>query len=543
MKIDADELTLGALLNRGDVVFYVPVYQRRYDWNQDQWGDLWDDVTTLEGDDSHFIGSIVVIRKAAAVKGFNEMEVVDGQQRLTTISILLCALRDIYQEKGDVEQASNIEGLYLHSKTLREQTRKIKLGRTDDEAYERLLKGQTTPRHNVNAAYEFFKQKISHESDLDRVAHRYTSGLSLVFIAAETPEDAFKLFETLNDRGLELSAVDLIKNNMLSTAAKESKPNLDSMIEAWDEIITNLEELDKIRFFRQFLLSNFQGKVTKSALYENYKRHISKCDDLDYFVLQLCDAAEFYRRIHDWSFDDPRLNFKLEDLFNLKATTSFTLLLKLFALQWPPSQILEVIPSVEAFSLRRGICGWSTSEMDTIYNQIANLPEGDVKVDKIRQTLRGSMPDDAEFYDKFKKGTFRQDSQTKYVLEQFEYNLVRTGEKKIADRQSVHIEHIMPQTITAKKSLKYQGGDWTTYLGSDAPRHPEYFQRIGNLTLLASELNVPASNNPFEAKKGFYKKSEFRITQELCQLNDWRITQIEDRSERLAKQALEIWSI
>jgi hypothetical protein len=543
MKIKADELTVGDLFNRGEIVFYVPVYQRRYDWTQDQWGDLWQDVTELAGNGSHFIGSVVVISHGAEVADFNKMELVDGQQRLTTISILLCALRDAYRSRGDEKQAQRIDDIYLYSQTLRARRRKITLGKLDDDSYARLLDGKPDPKHNTTAAYEFFKARIELEPDPDKIAKCFTGGIRLVCISTETAEDAFRLFETLNDRGLELSAVDLIKNYILSTAAKKSQSQLDYMAKAWEQIIADLGGVDKIRFFRQFLLANFPGKVSNSALFEQYKKRVGQDDNLNQFVSDLCEAAECYRRIHECSFDDSRLNLKLEDLVNLKATTSFTLLLKLFAVGWEPSMILEIIRPIEAFSLRRGICGWSTNEMDNIYNQIANLPSNELTADRVRMILRGNMPHDGQFCEDFTNGVFRQDSQTKYILEQFEYDAVGTGEKKIADRQAVHIEHIMPQTITTKKSKRSQGGDWISYLGADADKHGEYFQRIGNLTLLASELNVPASNNPFAAKKAFYEKSEMRITQELCQLKDWRIAQIEDRSLQLAERAVKIWSI
>lgn len=543
MKIKADEPSVSELFNNQNLVFFVPVYQRPYAWGQDQWADLWDDVNGILEDDSHFLGSVVAIREGAVVRGFNRMELVDGQQRLATISILLCALRNAYKERGDLRQAENVERLYLYSETLREKARKLTLGGADDSAYQQLLLDRPSPAHQVTNAYEFFRQKMENESDLDRLSERFTDGIRLVFISTENHEDAFKLFETLNDRGLELSAVDLIKNRMLSVAAERARGNIAPMVKTWQDITQKLEGLDKIRFFRQFLLANYPGKVTKSALYQQYKKLVSNGHDLDTFAAQLDDAASLYKHIHHYSFEDKHLNSKLEDLINLKATTSFTLLLRLLTDGWPASKILQVIPAIEAFSLRRAICGWSTSEMDTIYNQIANLQAAEREPKQICETLLKNMPGDQEFHEKFRTSRFRQDTQTKYVLEQFEYERMVTREVRIADRQAVHIEHIMPQTITTKKCLRTQGGDWVTYLGEDAEKHPEYFQLIGNLTLLGAELNVPASNNPFQAKKKFYQKSEIKLTRELLNYANWRIDQIVDRSKVLADKALEIWRV
>ena len=129
MKIDASELTIGSLFNRADLIFRVPVYQRPYSWGPDQWRDLWDDVLDTEDEGVHFIGSVVVINKGAVVKGFNELEVVDGQQRLTTISILMCALRDAYEKKGEAEAAQALNRSFLESHTFKDQNRKLSLGR------------------------------------------------------------------------------------------------------------------------------------------------------------------------------------------------------------------------------------------------------------------------------------------------------------------------------------------------------------------------------------------------------------------------------
>jgi Protein of unknown function DUF262/Protein of unknown function (DUF1524) len=542
MKIRADETSVQDLFNRPNLAFTVPVYQRGYAWGQDQWTDVWDDVNSLGKDDSHFIGSIVVVSQGAVAKGFDEIEVVDGQQRLATISILLCALRDSYKARNEQGKSASINRLYLYSETFNAQDIKLSLGKADNEAYQRLIGGRPLPGHRVTEAYNFFAQRLLAEQDLDQVSTRFTKGVRLVFISTESEEDAFTLFETLNDRGLELSAVDLIKNYILRAAAKKHG-KVEAMADSWEGIRESLEDLDNIRFFRQFLLANYPGKVTKSGLYHQYKKLISDGSDLEDFVERLGDAADYYDNIHSKGFSDAALNYKLEDLLNLKATTSFTLLLRLLADEWPASKILSVIPAIEAFSIRRAMSGLSTSEMDTIYNQIANLPDLERSPRKIYELLAANCPADQEFYQKFLTSNFRQDSQTKYILEQFEQQLVMTGEKRIADRQHVHIEHIMPQTIDTKKSFRTQGGDWVTYLAADAAKHAEYYQRIGNLTLLGAELNVPASNNPFSAKKKFYERSEIRLTKELCEFEEWRIAQIEERSKRMAEEATRIWRI
>lgn len=542
MNIDADDLTVTSLLCKSDLVFKVPLYQRPYSWGRQQWQDLWDDVLDQDDDGEHFIGSVVAIKEAAAVKGFNNLEIVDGQQRLTTISILLCALRDAFAAAGGKSPAETLQNQYLHSSTFKDKSRKLFLGRTDDKAFAQLVRGQPLEGHNTTAAYEFFVTKAKEHGDIDYLTDRFTNGIRIVLISAETPEDAFKLFETLNDRGLELSAVDLIKNYLLSCTARKHPDDLDVVIEYWDTIVNHLKGIDKIRFFRHFLLANYPGKVTRRSLYPTFKKHIDAATDLSDFVLDLCHAAEIYESMHEQTFDDPRLNEKLSDLLRLRATTSFTLLLRLFIAEWTTEKILQVIPTIEAFSLRRAVCGWSTNEMDTIYNQIANTEERLPDPESIREVLKEKSPDDEEFEKRFVARDFKQDEQTKYVLERLEYSAVGTDEKRVSSRRDVHIEHIMPQRIKTKKCMQQHGGNWVEYLDAEAGQHSEFISKIGNLTLLANELNVAASNNPFQAKKTFYEMSDIRITRDLCKYDEWKMTQIQERSSDLATQAAQIWS-
>jgi len=246
MKINAEEMTVGDLFNRRNLVFQVPIYQRPYDWGTDNWSDLWNDVINNDSEGTHFIGSLVAINQAARVKGFDKFEIVDGQQRLTTLSILFCALKDHYKEKGEDSQSQKIQESCLESSTVREESRKLFLGRTDDDNYNALLQSRPIEKSNVTRAYSYFKEKIKTIEDPDDILDRFTTGVSLVWITAENAEDAFKLFETLNDRGLELSAVDLIKNYILSSTATKNIEDLDTVIEFWDSIITHLEEIDKI---------------------------------------------------------------------------------------------------------------------------------------------------------------------------------------------------------------------------------------------------------------------------------------------------------
>jgi uncharacterized protein with ParB-like and HNH nuclease domain len=543
MKIEASELTVRELFCRPNNVYDVPVYQRPYSWGESQWQELWDDVISVEEEDTHYLGSIVVISKNASLKGFDELEIVDGQQRLTTLSILFCAIRDAYHDGGEENVADDLQKDYLYSRQLRHTARKLNLGKVDDEVYEKLLKRKLTPDTTICSAWTYFRERLNEHPNLDEVMEKFSASAQVVIINTHSYDNAFKLFETLNDRGLQLSAADLIKNCMLSKAAAEDDAALEDVILAWEGLVGDLENIDIIRFLRQYLLATDTGKVSKAKLYNAYKTKLDTEKDVVGYVNRLSKAAKLYRLLHEPVFQSEKLNRKILDLHHLRAIPSLTLLLRLLIEEWTESDILEVIPDIEAFALRRSTCGWSTGEMDTINNQIANLPKTQLNAQGIREKLKASIPGDDEFRVKFANNIYRQNDQTRYILEMFEQDLVQTNEKHTASSQTVHIEHIMPQTITSKKSLKTQGGDWVSYLGDEAERHYENHRKIGNLTLLAQELNIPASNNPFEAKKTFYEQSQFSLTKELCGKIQWKESDINSRSNVMADRAVAIWNL
>ena len=548
MRIDAQEITVLDLLNAPGEIFKIPIYQRNYAWGKDQWGDLWDDLEEIEEDDIHFIGSIVVISDRHKVKGFNYLEVVDGQQRLTTILLLLIALRDLI-EPFDQSGASYINNRYLHSEALRDNSPKLQLGRQDGEVFEILIEKQQVTqeqkKNQVYQAYEFFQKKIK---GFINAGNQWTSlhdkklaALNLVLISTETHYGAFRLFETLNNRGLELSAVDLIKNYLLGKIVDREEA-LNRCIDIWESIIRNLEGIDKVKFFRHYLFSVKLGVVSKNKLFEEYKSLIDAQENLVRFLEDILEKTEIYRNICFASFPKKGINKGISVINRIEASTSYTLLLKAISLGLEEKQLLGIMKSIEVFALRRSVCQTTTRDLDRIYNTLAI--EAFVSSDPVKfisNYLYQRTPSDEEFMTAFKTREFNRSDQTKYILEQLEHmHTNNTNEKSINGRDEVHIEHIMPVEIASKKA-KSKMGDWEKYLGDDAKQHKKYVNRIGNLTLLGSELNIIASNNPFEEKRREYAKSNILITKEISRYEYWGIGEIETRGQNLAELARRIW--
>lgn len=536
------------LFSVGNEQFIVPVYQRRYLWGKDQWMDLWNDIQNIEVGEDHFLGSIVVINPQHNIE-INKFEVVDGQQRLTTLSLLIAALRDSLIESAGEQEVLIGEALhgYLHSSTMfQKNLPKLIPGKLDRDDFATIVdrKIKELTNSNMYSAYQFFKGLFFEQNDLIELAKTITGSLKVVLIQVMSHKDAFRLFETLNDRGLSLSAADLIKNYILSKSARSSEDELDDIVETWDEIVELVGQLDHLRFFRQVLLSKTDGVFSFNKLYDRYKAVVDKSDSIVDLVDELKEYAVLYNQICTATTKYPSVNEKLRAINAIGAATSYTLLLKLLKNQVTEQQLVSILNLIETFALRRAICSWSTNNLDPIFNHLAlNTPVDTSCVEYIKGVLTRAdyIPSDADFVANFKTKNFRQDDQCKYILERIEdYHVNFNKEKSIANRSLVHIEHIMPKTIKSNSSKK-EYGDWKTYLGNDAALHDVYVNKIGNLTLLGSSLNISASNNPFEEKKKNYEQSLIVMTKQLMDYSKWDVASIQVRTEKLAGIAAEIW--
>jgi hypothetical protein len=373
--------------------------------------------------------------------------------------------------------------------------------------------------------------------------------LSFVIITTDSEKSAYRLFETLNDRGLDLSAVDLIKNHLLKIAT-EDDIDIDKMKNLWEEIILNLDGIDKVRFFRQYLQSSsvyeVKGKITKEQLYDKFCKILSEVDDIVEFIEDIRRQSLVYNQINNFSIDkydvskDDTINRHLRNIDAIKATTSYTFLLRVFNKMEDVGNIIKILKLIETFAVRRNIVGVSTADLDSIYNHLCN-ETFKIGIDPYEYTkgyLNKNMPTNSEFEEKFKFVQLQQNNQTKYLLDSLEIKGYGTGNegRLVGNSYHVHIEHIAPQTMI--DPTKWEG---FSSLNDDERR--EYITSIGNLTLLEKKPNIRASNSTFNDKKEFYSPdvAEMKMTNELLNYDSWGIEEIKKRGIELSRKAVEIW--
>lgn len=560
--IDADESTIKALLDNSNSSFVVPRHQRQFEWNKEQWSDLWNDIKTGEIEDSHFLGSIVVIPSDRAGFKINNFEVNDGQQRLTTILILLSAIRDHAQKIGNSEFAQYIYEHYLSSNFLDGSSKKVvakmTLGLLDNQEFGKVCKGDllNNPQdnnHRIFECYNYFISLISNYTfeELEEISERVINKIIVVYINVADKLNAFRLFETLNDRGLALSAVDLIKNHLLMRAASDGNDILlNSIVEEWLEMYQKIRNYDPVTFFYRFILSEYPGKISAQQLYEVIsKRAKDENWDAKYiseFTIKLKNAAAIYSELMDANIGIPKIDRRLSDIKFFEASPSYTLLIKITPLlksgELSEDQYLKVIDLIELFHIRWGICGQSTSRLSDIYNRICN---------KINLTNSKDIPNIVEdeylavassISDSIFQAAFQNEfaqpsaTRTKYII----WKLGNPAGEISLNFDEVHTEHIMPQTLSREwvSDLEISSGLEESEVKKN---HDVLMNKIGNFALIKGEWNISMSNKVFSEKKNYYINSEINLTKELFNKSSWTFDEIVDRTEELANKAVEIW--
>ena len=573
MKITPTTLTLNQLFSSGNEQFLVPAYQRRYSWKEKQVNELFDDINLLINNDTHFLGSIVCLTDSHTA-GINILEIVDGQQRITTLMLFLKAIQERYVELESDEDVRQIDNLIFCRGLDRKQRNKTILGDLDKDDYQYLMNIDLDRVKNQDLlnAYVFIRNRLENldKPGIDTLYFKLINSVVVIRLDVGEARDAYKLFEMINNRGLRLSPTDIIKNFLLGHSSIFDENILEKVKNNWTGLIINLDYINTDDFFRQYMAGVLGRKVNMSNLVDEFKKYyLSIVEDTEnlpeykfykitentgdkdninsklsvvQFSKELRDASEIYSKLITNNFPNKDINKHLKNLEKIRSFPTYIFLMPLFRKNVTNKDRVEIISILETFMLRRNVCEYRTGELDDIFSNLVSLIGKKDIVKNIKDSLKVHLPGNDEFKEKIMTHNFKGglENRAKYVLEQLEYELInKTGEIKIDE---VHLEHIIPQTIDTKIS-RDEYGDWISYLGKNAiERHREYVNRIGNLTILAESINISISNNPYAAKVKEYKKSNIKLNKIIIRkYKEFRFEQVEERSEEIAKKAVRIW--
>lgn len=543
----------------GSKQFIVPVFQRDYRWTSEQCRQIWKDILRVGGDDGgHFIGSIVYVKGGSDNVAFQQWLVIDGQQRLASLTLLMTALRDHIAETqwSGTEDSPTVDKInaYFLKNMLETGDRRYKLAlrRADDATLRALVDGPRPPEWDENAsdliieAYEHFRGCLRDpDCDPDAV-YRGIDRLNIVNITLEHgTDDPQLIFESLNSTGVDLSQSDLVRNYLLMGLNEAKQTRLYN--EYWREIEVCFkasgDSFDS--FLRDYVVHRMKSTQQPrfNRIYQEFKSfRQQKCEEsLETLLLEMVPIARFYASFLGLA-SVSELPEELSDAMgNMRklATTQGPLVMHLYSLYKNGSlsqeDFVHSVTLIESYILRRNVVGLSNRGYWEIFARIARDMGSDLEslrvvLARLRDNSR--FPDDDEFRQALEKGNLYGLWICRHILDRIE----NAGQRERSPVDNYSIEHIMPQDIL-------DVSEWQEMLGDDWEMiHRTWLHRLGNLTLTA--YNSTYSNRPFHEKrdiKGGFRDSAVRLNKSVRDQDEWTETQMRERGERLVSCALDIW--
>lgn len=567
------------------IKYLIPKFQREYIWGKQQWEDLLNDL--VDNEKEYFLGSIICINKGEDVLDITPLEIIDGQQRFTAISLLYAAIYDRFlneDRKDDdfITEKNNLKHRLIQKNKKNELKLELSYQNNNFEDYKAILNElelYTEPNfkkplrlgnRRIYRVYKYFKNKISelNYKDLLDTLIKINSAL-LVKIEVDNHSDAYILFESLNNRGIPLSATDLIKNKLLSEIEKKKVKTLDEAFNKWLELISNLPNYSvQERFLRQYYnafrykddikVKGF-SRATRSSLIKIYDKLIEK--DASFILNELTNKSKTYNLLIDLKNlrDDANYYKGLLDLFYVGAAPSYTLLLYLFSEYESNTELInDTIDFLVKYFVRRNLTDFpGTRDLDNIFMNLIDECEKDknkLTSDFIINYL--TKPDkfsDIKVFEEKLVGDIYENNIAiaRFILckieEQHQTREIYTDLWEKDGRYKWTIEHIFPKGENIPK-------EWIDMIAKGYEEKARELQmkwvhKLGNLTLTVYNPNL--SNFSFEKKrdrednKGNHigYKNGLYLNKKLQNKKSWTIKDIKDRNKEFTMEALGLFSI
>ena len=552
--------------------FAIPIFQRTYSWTSKQCAVLWDDILKASMSDdvpTHFIGSIVYIEGGLSqVTKRSPLLVIDGQQRLTTMTLIIEALA---RQLGDTEPVDGFSANKLRNRYLLdpdehgEAAHKLLLTQTDKDTLMAIVTRSSLPHEssvNIRNNFKFFEDRINPLNGNLSGLCKGLKKLTVVDVALHRGQDNPQLiFESMNYKGLDLSQADLIRNYILMGLDYESQTRLYK--DHWRPMEVAFGQEAYVKHFDDFMrryLTMKTGNIPNiGKVYEVFKEYTLNPTvpkgGIEGLVKDVQKFATYYCAMALGKEKDSMLAIAFADLRELKANVTHPLLLELYD-DYAEKNLLtaeefeQAVRLIESYVLRRAVCNIPTNTMNKTFasfgKELKVLGKGVqefkhanylicMELNFQSKSSRQRFPNDKEFHLGLMKADLYHGGRCKYILERLEKHC--SGKEKVQVNEEITIEHIMPQTLT---------DEWKDDLGNGWEQvHKEMLQTLGNLTLTG--YNFQYSNSTFPVKrdgkdgKDGLRHSNFWLNEGLESLASWNEEKIKDRAEYLADRAIGIW--
>jgi len=554
--------------------YIIPSYQRPYSWNAEQAEQLIRDIheSFLEESEEYFIGSLICIDK-----GKNEYEIVDGQQRLTTLSLIFAKVRDLISNekiKSDIQKRI----LPIDVFSDRPQEPRLKIRKKEEDLYNNYIlqgnkdylpeeKNRTHTEalfvHNFQTIGEYIDKEIMKEDELKNLTKYILENVYIVLVKTENFASSYRLFNVLNTRGLSLKQSDLLKNRIFEIAETHNKTNKtqtknhissNKIEQYWEEIedIVGIEKMDEFLILHEISRKRNRNKaVAVSKISEHFSEQIEKeksendgySGDVIEFVLELKKSAENYHKIVSKSFDNNiyRIFQCLDNLYPEWIPPMLAFLNK--AGQKSSKLSLDdfekFVVVFEKCYLHRWFSKFTKSQREVIcYDAVANI-NTDLDLDRIFEKLKYYASND-NFLTYIKGDIYEPNSNrmklVRYVLLRIDQEMQDSSVSKTY-HDKITIEHILPQSM---KDQYWQD----RFSGQE---HSDWVNKLGNLTLINGYKNSKAQNDNFYKKMDIYKEKNkrpsFDIAKDVLDYSEWNLSNLQKRHDSLLKIATNIWLV
>lgn len=560
----ANEVNLNRFLSQADTQFVIPVYQRNYDWSTVQCEQLLSDILKAGYDrkaNSHFIGSIVYIHDDVySSSGIRELTIIDGQQRLTTVTLIYAVLLSLAREQQNKQLISRIEETYLINKFAQNEKLKLRPTENNDRALKHLLgseglhtdfKGYSRLVDNFN----FFRKHINtNNSDL---VQRGLDKLIFVEVSLERgKDDPQRIFESLNSTGLELSQADLIRNYILMGLKSQDQNRIYERFWQPIEALARDEERNAERvsdFIRDYLTIEIREIPNKNKVYQDFKKKypFQEISELEEVLAKLKRFAYHYNKLlNPQNEPDRDIVRQLEWVNKLDVNVAFPFLMEAYddyqTGKLDKVAFVEVLDLVQSFTWRRFVAGLPTNALNKIFMRLHEDINSKNYLVSLYQSLmrkRGTQrfPRDGEVIATLRERDMYniRPRNRSYFLERLE-NFENREPVQIDGNPDITVEHIFPQNPDPS---------WKMALGEEEFHFMKenYLNTIGNLTLsgnngrLGNKYFTDKRDMNLDGKEQGYRFSRLWLNKDLAELEQWDRQAIESRFERIAKRLIQIW--
>ncbi|AIY83466.1 hypothetical protein U729_2496 [Clostridium baratii str. Sullivan] len=552
----ANEKWLLRFLDSSDTNFVIPVYQRNYDWKKEQCKQLYDDLINVVKYDykSHFFGTIVSIYNDSSRD--REYLIIDGQQRITTVSLMLLAIYNILDK--DILQSNKIRKEKIYNQYLvnpyMDDDSKLKLKpiKDDRKVFENIFNDEVLDEEsNISINYKYFYNRIIEgEVSIDDL-YSAIERLMIVEIELKNGEDDPQLiFESLNSTGLDLTDADKVRNFILMD--KSSKEQEELYNNYWNKVEKNTL-YNVTNFIRDYMTMKEKKISNINKVYINFKTYIKDNNiDIKDCLKDMLIYSEYYNKILTSKIGIKEADNHLERINKMEVRVSYPFFLEILNDYYKNAicekELIEIFNIIESYIFRRIMCKVATNALNKVFmnlcKEIKNYKDYDKNYVEIlkfvlsNKNLSQRIPNDTEFKRNFfENNIYNWKSKNKlYLLERLENynNTEKVDIERLVDQNELTIEHIMPQNLTPS---------WIDMLGDNYKEiHEKYLHTIGNLTLTG--YNSQMSNRPFQDKKNIengFNNSRLKLNKYIASLDRWDEEEINKRTEILFNIAKEIW--